>query len=117
MDYNVWTYGAGNVLFENCVFNCVGKAVLIYNEGHIGAQSVEFRNCTFNASAPVEGKAAIEIDSSFNVNYTVIIDKATSEQVTGFGLGSVSGNSVWNEKKGNKTTVVVNGETVRTANV
>ncbi len=117
VDYNVWTYGAGNVLFENCVFNCVGKAVLIYNEGHIGAQSVEFRNCTFNASAPVEGKAAIEIDSSFNVNYTVIIDKATSEQVTGFGLGSVSGNSVWNEKKGNKTTVVVNGETVRTANV
>ena len=117
VDYNVWTYGAGSVLFENCVFNCVGKAVLIYNEGHIGAQSVEFRNCTFNASAPVEGKAAIEIDSSFNVNYTVIIDKATSEQVTGFGLGSVSGNSVWNEKKGNKTTVVVNGETVRTANV
>ena len=117
VDYNVWTYGAGNVLFENCVFNCVGKAVLIYNEGHIGAQSVEFRNCTFNASAPVEGKAAIEIDSSFNVNYTVIIDKATSEQVTGFGLGSKSGNSVWNEKKGNKTTVIVNGETVRTANV
>ena len=117
VDYNVWTYGAGNVLFENCVFNCVGKAVLIYNEGHIDAQSVEFRNCTFNASAPVDGKAAIEIDSSFNVNYTVIIDKATSEQVTGFGLGSVSGNSVWNEKRGNKTTVIVNGETVRTANV
>ena len=117
VDYNVWTYGAGSVLFEDCVFNCVGKAVLIYNEGHIDAQSVEFRNCTFNASAPVEGKAAIEIDSSFNVNYTVIIDKATSEQVTGFGLGSVSGNSVWNEKRGNKTTVIVNGETVRTANV
>lgn len=31
--YNVWTYGAKNVEFNKCVFNCVGKSVLLYNEG------------------------------------------------------------------------------------
>ncbi len=112
VDYNVWTYGAGKVLFEDCVFNCVGKAVLIYNEGAVSAQTVEFKNCKFNASAPVEGKAAIEIDARFT-SYNVIIDKATSENVTGFGTGSKSGNFVWNKKDGSKpTTVTVDGVVV-----
>lgn len=60
--YNVWTYGAENVLFKDCTFNCAGKSVLIYNEGANG-QTVEFKNCKFNATAQVTGKAAIEIDA------------------------------------------------------
>ena len=112
--YNVWTYGAGNVLFKDCTFNCAGKSVLIYNEGTINGQTVEFKNCNFNASAPVAGKAAIEIDSSLLGNgiYTVIIDQATANSVSGFSTGSVSNNSVWNNKKGNKATVIVAGSTV-----
>ena len=116
--YNVWTYGAGNVLFKNCTFNCAGKSVLIYNEGSIDGQTVEFRNCKFNASAQVAGKAAIEIDSSLlsdGVIYKVIIDQATADSVTGFGVGSNSGNSVWNNKKGTKATVIVAGNTVLSA--
>ena len=115
--YNVWTYGAGNVLFKDCTFNCAGKSVLIYNEGSINGQTVEFKNCKFNASAPVAGKAAIEIDSSLLGNgiYTVIIDQATANNVTGFGTGSVSHNSVWNNKKGTKATVIVAGSTVLSA--
>ena len=31
--YNVWTYGAQNVAFNGCTFNCVGRCVLVYNEG------------------------------------------------------------------------------------
>ena len=116
--YNVWTYGAGNVLFKDCTFNCAGKSVLIYNEGSINRQTVEFQNCKFNASAPVAGKAAIEIDSSLLPDggiYKVIIDQATAENVTGFDNGSVSHNSLWNNKKGTKATVIVAGTTVLSA--
>ena len=115
--YNVWTYGAGNVLFKDCTFNCAGKSVLIYNEGSINGQTVEFKNCKFNASAPVAGKAAIEIDSSLLKNgiYTVIIDQATANSVSGFSKGSVSNSSVWNNKKGTKATVIVAGSTVLSA--
>ena len=118
VDYNVWTYGAGSVLFKDCTFDCKGKAVLIYNEGHISSQNVEFQNCKFNASAPVAGKAAIEIDSSLLTNgaiYKVVIDQATANNVTGFDYGSASNNSVWNNKKGDHATVIVAGNTVLTA--
>ena len=110
--YNVWTYGAGSVLFKDCTFNCAGKAVLVYNEGYVAGQTVEFQNCKFNASTPVAGKAAIEIDCTFT-SYNVVIDKATADNVAGFGSGSVSGSPVWNVKKGDKpTTVTVAGAVV-----
>ena len=110
--YNVWTYGAGSVLFKGCTFNCAGKSVLIYNEGSLASQNVEFQNCKFNASASVTGKAAIEIDCTFT-SYNVVIDKATADNVAGFGSGSVSGSPVWNVKKGDKpTTVTVAGAVV-----
>ena len=112
VDYNVWTYGAGTVLFKDCEFNCKGKAVLIYNEGALEAQTVNFKNCKFNASTPVDDKAAIEIDSRFT-SYNVIIDKATADNVSGFGSNTKSGSSVWNVKAQVKTTtVVVDGTTV-----
>ncbi len=110
--YNVWTYGAGSVLFKDCTFNCAGKSVLIYNEGSLASQNVEFQNCKFNASASVTGKAAIEIDCTFT-SYNVVIDKATADNVAGFGSGSVSGSPVWNVKNGDKpTTVTVAGAVV-----
>ena len=118
VDYNVWTYGAGNVLFKNCTFNCFGKSVLIYRESSSVGQTVEFQNCKFKASASVAGKAAIEIDSSLLTNgaiYKVVIDQATANNVTGFDKGSVSGNHVWNNKKGTSATVIVAGNTVLTA--
>lgn len=33
--YNVWTYGAKEVDFNGCKFDCAGKSVLVYNEGTI----------------------------------------------------------------------------------
>ena len=116
--YNVWTYGAGNVLFKDCTFNCAGKSVLIYREKSSVGQTVEFQNCKFNASAPVADKAAIEIDSSLlegDAIYKVVIDQVTADSVNGFGTGSVSKNSVWNNKKGNRATVIVAGNAVLTA--
>ena len=112
VDYNVWTYGAGSVLFKDCTFDCKGKAVLIYNEGHISSQNVEFQNCKFNASPKATGKAAIEIDCRFT-SYNVVIDKATANNVSGFDNGSKSGSTVWNVKDGSKaTTVTIDGTKV-----
>ncbi len=94
--YNVWTYGS-NVEFNNCVFECAGKSVLIYTEGGDVWETVSFKDCQFTASAPAnDGKAAIEIDSSLNPA-NVIIENCTA---TGFDLGSVSGNMLYNLKKG-----------------
>ena len=118
VDYNVWTYGAGSVLFKDCNFDCKGKAVLIYRESSSVGQTVEFQNCKFKASASVAGKAAIEIDSSLlkdDAIYKVVIDQATVDNVTGFDNGSVSKNSVWNNKSGSRATVIVAGNTVLTA--
>ena len=115
--YNVWTYGAQNVAFNGCTFNCAGKAVLVYNEGAIAKTDLTVTDTKFIASAPVEGKAAIEIDTSLMKDGTTItIDAATEAE--DFAEGSNSKNSLWNDKV-NETvadnkdiTVIVNNETV-----
>lgn len=94
--YNIWTYGSKDITFNSCRFECAGKSVLIYNEGTVIGQNATFNNCDFIASAPVEGKAAIEVDSSLiSGTYVININKCTA---TGFGTGSNSGNSLWNVK-------------------
>ncbi len=100
--YNIWTYGSKNITFNNCVFNCAGKGVLIYNEGSINKEVATFNNCKFIATTPVTGKAAIEIDSRFT-SYEVYINGCTHD---GFANGSVSGNSLWNKKAGDKSVKV-----------
>ena len=114
--YNVWTYGAQKVEFNHCTFNCAGKSVLLYNEGTNVGTNLTVSNTTFNASASVEGKAAIEIDTSLmEGDSAVTVDNAT--KATGFAEGSKSGSTLWNDKKqtadtNKNTTVIVAGETV-----
>ena len=95
--YNIWTYGSKDITFNSCRFECAGKSVLIYNEGAVIVQHATFNNCEFIASAQVDGKAAIEVDSSLiSGTYVININNCTA---TGFGTGSKSGNSLWNVKK------------------
>ena len=95
--YNIWTYGSKDITFNSCKFECAGKSVLIYNEGATGQNAATFNNCEFVASAPVAGKAAIELDSSrISGTFVVNINNCTA---TGFGTGSNSGNSLWNVKQ------------------
>ena len=114
--YNVWTYGAQNVAFNGCTFNCVGKAVLVYNEGAVAKTDLTVENTEFNASAPVAGKAAIEIDTSLMAGgATITVDDKTT--AAGFAAGSKSGSTLWNDKKqtadtNKNTTVTVAGEKV-----
>ena len=116
--YNVWTYGAKNVNFNDCTFNCAGKAVLVYNEGSNESTDLVVEDTSFIASRLVDGKAAIEIDTSLMKGQTKITaDQATADKTTGFGIGSNSLNSLWNDKKqtaetNKNTTVVVAGKTV-----
>lgn len=112
--YNVWTYGAQNAAFNGCTFNCVGKAVLVYNEGTDHKTDLTVTKTSFNASAPVTGKAAIEIDTSLmkNGGATITVDEQTRAE--GFAAGSNSGNSLWNDKMqtadtNKNTTVTVGG--------
>ena len=115
-NYNVWTYGAKVVAFNECTFNSAGKSVLIYNESASVTNNVTVTKSQFIASQAVEGKAAIEMDSSLSGAISLTIDGETT--ATGFGTGNVSGNSLWNNKKGNSTdanndiTVKVGDETV-----
>lgn len=106
VNYNIWTYGSKNIKFTNCTFNCKGKAALLYSESATLAQTATFDNCKFNASAPAKDKAAIEIDSSRGTNYDVYIKNCVA---TGFDLGNVSRNSLWNQKLGNLTNLWVDG--------
>ena len=105
-DYNIWTY-ASNITFDNCVFDCQGKAAMVYREGNDATKDiylkVTFNKCVFKASAKVTGKAAIEIDSSL-APYEVYINNCTSE---GFDNGTKSGNSLWNNKRGDATNLKV----------
>ena len=106
--YNIWTYGSKNITFNNCEFNCAGKAVLIYNEGALATSKVTLNNCNFKASEKVTGKAAIEIDQTFTA-YEVYINGCSA---TGFDAGSKSGVTLWNNKKGvagKSLKVVVDG--------
>jgi hypothetical protein len=107
--YNVWTYGAKNVTFNDCTFNSAGKSVLVYTESGDGSV-VTFNNSVLNASVPVDGKAAVEIDSSLISGKYVVNFKNTT--ANGFANGNVSGNSLWNNKKGTKTEVYVDGTKV-----
>ena len=104
--YNVWTYGSNKISFTDCKFNCAGKSVLIYSESATLEQTATFNQCTFTASQAVEGKAAIEIDSSLGPDYDVYINNCTD---SGFGIGSVSGLTLYNQKKGTQTNLWVDG--------
>ena len=108
-DYHVWTYGAKNVTFNNCRFGDYGKSLLVYTEGGI-TQTVNINNCSFKGTSLDDGKAAVEIDSTFPNGgtglYTININNSTVE---GFDRGSVSGTNLWNPKKGTNYVVTVDG--------
>ena len=100
--YNVWTYGADVVNFNECIFNSVGKSVLIYSDQKEQVNIVNVNKCQLIASTPVTGKAAFEMDSSIQESANSITLNITETTATGFGSGNVSGNSLWNNKKGNQ---------------
>lgn len=119
VDYNIWTYGSEEITFNECLFDCQGKAVLIYNEKNqnptpespeiIEPFKINFNKCTFTAHAKAtssEGKTygAIEIDSSISTPFDITITDCTS---TGFSYDS----AIYHVKK-HKYNVSINGNSV-----
>ena len=89
----IWTWGAGEVVFDGCTFNTAGKAILMYGEKQNTKLTV--KNSTFNASAEGfagaisnQACAAIEIDNSgkglnnpgWECNYTVVTENNTIDE-------------------------------------
>ena len=104
--YNIWTWSANEIAFDGCTFNCDGKAVLIYHESD--GSIVDFTNCTFNSNdKKFDGKAAIEIDGTLSKDDAKHIVRINNYEVNGFDAGNVSGNNLYNVKKGNKADVFV----------
>lgn len=114
--YNVWTYGAKNVVFNSCVFNCAGRCVLVYTEDKNANTALTVVDSSFVASEPATGKAAIEIDTHLMKGATINLGNTTAN---GFDNGSNSGNPLWNDKKqmtdtNKNTTVTLDGVPVFT---
>ena len=109
--YNIWTWSAPEIKFEGCTFNCDGKALLVYHESD--GSAVECVNCTFNSNGKkFDGKAAIEIDGTLSKADAKHVVSINNCEVNGFDAGNVSGNNIYNVKKGNKAEVIIDGTVV-----
>ncbi len=111
-EYSVWTYGAENVTFTDCVFTTGGKAILVYNEltNDSFVANVTLDNCLLTSDGSVDNeKAAIETGVA-DLNNNVALNTPTSNRynitvnnctVIGFGVspkGTVTYSNVWSNK-------------------
>ncbi len=114
-NYNIWTYGASDVIFTGCTFNSDGKSILVYIEGEIHA-NITLNSCTFNDNGGVtEKKAAVEVGSSpysTDTTYNLYMNDCT---VNGYDIndtGYNTGTTLWGNKNNMDTAhlnVVIDG--------
>lgn len=112
-DYSIWTYGSEDITFNGCAFNCLGKAVKVYNEG-ANAQNATFNNCTFTVTELHEGanKAAITITSNLLKDGKKFYIFANGCTATGFPEEiEFGGTSLW-DVEGTNAEVTVDGTKV-----
>ncbi|MBP3497481.1 MAG: hypothetical protein J6K33_06585, partial [Alistipes sp.] len=98
--YNVWTYGAGNVTFKNCEFNCEGKSLLIYHES-AKVYNVTVDTCTFKSTVKKDDKSAIQMHTEYGITGVLKINDTTAN-----GFADIN-NGLWNELN-NQTGVLTN---------
>ena len=98
--YNVWTYGAGNVTFKNCEFNCEGKSLLIYHES-AKVYNVTVDTCTFKSTVKKDDKSAIQMHTEYGIRGVLKINDTTAN-----GFADIN-NGLWNELN-NQTGVLTN---------
>ena len=110
-DYNVWTYGAKKVAFNNCTFDCVGKAVNVYIEkGNASddAKTVEVNSCTVNSDKA--GKAFLNIKNSTQA-YDVTLSGTNT--VTGLEANGTTGSALYQVETTEVTETTGNPVTVK----
>ena len=109
-DYNVWTYGAKKVAFNDCTFKCNGKAVNVYIEksnASDDAKTIAVNNCTVNSDKA--NKAFLNIKNStqaydVTLSGTNTVNGLTADGTTGSALYQVETTKV-TETTGNPVTV------------
>lgn len=92
-DYNLWTYGAKNVVFNGCTFDCHGKAVNVYieaNNASSEAVSIEVNNVTVNSTK--ENKAFLNIKNKTQA-YEVTL--SGENKVTGLAKNEKTGSELY----------------------
>ena len=113
-DYNVWTYGAKKVAFNNCTFDCVGKAVNVYIEkGNASddAKTIEVNGCTVNSDKA--GKAFLNIKNSTQA-YDVTLSGTNT--VTGLANDGTTGSALYQVETTKVTETTGNPVTVKQEN-
>lgn len=123
----IYTWGS-HCVFDTCVFNSAyGKALQVCGVTN-QVFDIEINNCTFNAAqtgytypGTLEGGGkpvtAVDINSTGNGGFNVVINNAT---LTGpWGVGIYSHSTLFNDKSNNpeKVTVTVDGRTYVTNGV
>ena len=116
--YNIWTWGAQDIVFDGCTFNSDGKALLLYQEG-TNTVNLTVKNCTFNDNGGLDvKKAAIEIgDAPYGKTptYNVTVSGTT---VNGYAIndqGTDTGTTLWGNKNSmpaDRLNVTVDGVNV-----
>ena len=108
--YNLWTWGAPEVLINDCVFNSDGKALLLYGQANT---QLSVNNSVFYDNGGLEDlKAAIEIGNDYNSSYELIVNNTV---VNGYEIndkGIVTGTTLWANKNSmpkDKLNVIVDG--------
>ncbi len=106
-EHCVWTYGADEVTFNDCVFNYVDRCVNVYTEGGLNNCSVTFNTCKFSTDNS-ESKGAVEINSGA---YTegVKVDFTNCEKPDSGELVFIS---TYDQTRGEKATVTIDNESV-----
>ena len=93
--YAIYYYGPtnSNVQVSNSVFNTVGKAIVLYNEGQ-PVLNLDVTNCQFKSSASTD-KAAIQMHAEYGISGTVDIVNSSAS-----GFANING-GLWNELNNN----------------
>ena len=126
-DYAIWTYSSPTMTFNDCTFNCAGKAINVYTDFGAGKNDiiVNVSNCTFNSTSP--NKTALKIndrnmvDKEHNIDYKYKINITGSTTVTGLATDPVTCSKVFgfggelygeNSQNSGRTDVTIDGKLV-----
>ena len=117
---NYYGYDGSTVNVENCTFDTVQKAIVIYSEGYVKNYTLNVKDCKFTASDSSTDKAAVQMHTEYGIHGNVTINNCTA---TGFKANTLSPEGLWWEGKNNVTpkvptknfTIKVGGTTVQTA--
>ena len=115
---NYYGYDGSTVNVENCTFDTVQKAIVIYSEGHVTNYTLNVKDCKFTASDSSTDKAAVQMHTEYGIHGNVTINNCTA---TGFKANALSPEGLWWEGNNNTKvptknfTIKVDGTTVQRA--